>query len=131
MLNIRERLLVDSDVIIHYLRQTVDTVQLIDALRTHGIRFACSTVTVLEILRGMKKTEEKTTMRLLDSMYHYPVTDQVVYAAWKLYSTLRVKGVTLPFTDSLIAATAVTEDLQLLTYNHKDYPKTILYDAIL
>ncbi|HBY73923.1 MAG TPA: hypothetical protein DEG44_04515 [Candidatus Kerfeldbacteria bacterium] len=129
MFRIRGRLLVDSDVIINYLRQTSDTVQLIDTLHANGRRFACSTITVLEVLRGMRKHEQTVTVKLLDSMHHYPVTDAVVQTAWKLFRKRRVHGTTLPFLDSIIAATALTEKLSLLTYNSKDYPPDILYEA--
>ena len=113
--------LLDSDVLIWQLRAQEKTVELLARLSKRGI-LACSVVSIVEIQAGVRHGEEEKTNALLNSLKAYDVTPAIANLAGKFIRDYRAKGITLDFVDSIIAATAVTHGLTLLTYNEKDYP---------
>jgi len=113
--------LLDSDVLIWQLRDQQETVALLARLSKTGL-LTCSVVSIVEIQAGIRRGEEKKTNALLDSLKTYDVTPAIANLAGKFIRDYRAKGITLDFVDSIVAATAVTHGLTLLTYNTKHYP---------
>lgn len=117
----------DSDVLIWYLREEAKVLELINTLDSKGVSLVCSIIVVLEVLRGMRAHEKMRTMKFLYGFEHVPVDGVIVTAAHQLFQEQQNSGITIPFYDSIIAATAIVRDIPLLTFNKKHYPNQILY----
>jgi predicted nucleic acid-binding protein len=113
--------LVDSDIAIDFLRRRDYAKELLEHWAGEGL-LAVSTVTHLEIYRGMKAGEEEATNAFLDGLLSISVDVPIARRAGKLLGTLRPKGVTVGIADAIIAATALGLNVPLLTNNVEHYP---------
>jgi len=113
--------LLDSDILIWCLRKREDTVSLVQGLNEEG-SLGCSAACIVEIQAGAKSHEVKKTSLLLDALRVYLMDRSIANLAGKYLREHRLKGVTLDFVDSVVAATAVLNNLILVTYNTKHYP---------
>ena len=115
-------ILVDSDVLIEHLRgKTAARDWLVNARRTSG-PLAISVVSLTEVAGGMRSPELREVMRLLGSMQRFEVTEQVAWRAATLMNEYRRSHSGIGLGDYLIAATALTEGLELATLNIRHYP---------
>jgi predicted nucleic acid-binding protein len=112
--------LVDSSVWIVLLRAPRGHPQLadrVDALLAAGTA-ATAGIIRLEVLRGARGEAELDRLDQLFRGLHYLPTDDVTWdAAARLGLQLRLRGVTVPTTDLLIAAIAIGVDATLI---HRD-----------
>lgn len=115
------KLLLDSDVIIEWLRGHEPFVaQISDLLKGHSELF-WSPVSVAEIYAGVRKNEEEETANLFLVLEAVPISAETGRrAGFYLRSFAKSHGVELG--DALIAACSSAEDLQLWTLNRKHYP---------
>ena len=81
-----------------------------------------SVISVTEIAGGMRSPERREVMRLLGSMQRFEVTEQVAWRAATLMREYRRSHSGVGLGDYLIAATALTEGLELATLNVCHYP---------
>jgi len=79
-------------------------------------------VSLTEIAGGMRTPERREVMRLLGSMQRFEITGQVAWRASELMRTYRRSHSGIGLGDYLIAATALTEGLELATLNTRRYP---------
>jgi predicted nucleic acid-binding protein len=115
-------ILVDSDVLIEHLRGKADARDwLVNARRSSG-PLAISVVTLTEVAGGMRSPELREVMRLLGSMQRFEVSEQVAWRAATLMNEFRRSHSGIGLGDYLIAATALTEGLELATLNIRHYP---------
>ena len=115
-------ILVDSDVLIEHLRGTTAARDwLLDARHSSG-RLAISVVSLTEVAGGMRSPERREVMRLLGSMQRFEVTEQVAWRAATLMQEYRRSHSGIGLGDYLIAATALTEGLEIATLNIRHYP---------
>ena len=115
-------ILVDSDVLIEHLRGNTGARDwLVQARRTSG-PLAMSVISLTEIAGGMRSPERREVMRLLGSMQRFEVTEQVAWRAATLMREHRRSHSGIGLGDYLIAATALTEGLELATLNVRHYP---------
>jgi predicted nucleic acid-binding protein len=115
-------ILVDSDVLIEHLRgKTPARDWLVTARRSSG-PLAISVVSLTEVAGGMRSPELREVMRLLGSMQRFEVTEQVAWRAATLMNEYRRSHSWIGLGDYLIAATALTEGLELATLNIRHYP---------
>lgn len=115
--------LVDSDVLIWALRGDAPTVEMLsDMADQPGVVLACSVVTLFEVRAGMRPGEEPQVQTLLDSMVCLAVDDSIAIRAADYYRSFRATGTTLHIADLLIAGTATTHRIPLITYNQADFP---------
>ena len=115
-------ILVDSDVLIEHLRgKTAARDWLVDVRQSSG-PLAISVVSLTEIAGGMRAPERREVMRLLGSMQRFEVTEQVAWRAVTLMQEYRRSRSGIGLGDYLIAATALTEGLELATLNVRHYP---------
>lgn len=113
--------MLDSDIIIWCLRGRKDVVEIIRELEKEAVP-SCSALSIIEIKLGAKKKEEEATNAFLDALQVFPVDKNIAILAAKYIKEYKTKGKTLDFVDAVIAATAVINDLSLVTYNTKHYP---------
>lgn len=112
--------LLDSDVIIEFLKDNKNTVKLINKIGDEGL--SCSVLTIIEVKRGLKSKQEKESADLFKIIEAFPVNKQIAELAVALAREWQKKGKLLQLVDVVIAATCIVNDLILVTYNKRDYP---------
>jgi len=80
----------------------------------------CSVITIGEILFGMYPDEKEKTLKLLDSLAPLEVDKDIVLSAYEIKN--KARGFNLELYDCIIAATAIQNDMVLVTKNAKHYP---------
>jgi predicted nucleic acid-binding protein len=112
-------MLVDTDVLIWYMRGSTKALRAIEALEG----FSISVVTYIELVQGLRSKAELNTLRNFLQSQSVPVlqiTESISSTAMFLVEQHHF-GHSLGLADALIAATAVTHGLPLLTSNSKHY----------
>jgi predicted nucleic acid-binding protein len=115
-------ILVDSDVLIDHLRGERAARDWLVASRQSSGPLAISVVSLTEIAGGMRPPERREVLRLLGSMQRFEVTEQVAWRAAMLMQDYRRSHSGIGLGDYLIAATAITEGLELATLNVRHFP---------
>src|SRR3990167_7196468 len=108
-------LLVDTDIFIDYLNHR----QFLDLFESDHFTIFYSVVTKRELLSkgGLQRSEQQAIHQLLKSL-------RIIFPDQKIldqYSELRIKYPTLGKGDCMIAATAITKKLSLVTRNYKHF----------
>jgi len=117
-----DRYLLDSDIIIAFLRGEKKTVKLIAELeKIMGVP-ATSPICIAEVQAGVKPGEEEKTNNFLDPLKIYVLDREIANKAGEYIREYQKKGITLLLPDVLIAATCTINNLFLMTYNTKHYP---------
>lgn len=115
------KFLIDSDVIIWFLRGKKETIELLEKLQKFGVP-SCSPISIIEVQMGVKKGEEEKTSALLNSLEVYSIDREIGNVAGEYLREYKKKGITLEIPDAIIGATCILNDLILVTYNIKHYP---------
>ena len=112
-------LVLDTSVVVDLLRGDVLDDSILDPAREPVM---ISTVTVHEILVGLKDGEAALTEAVLSSFALVPVgaAEAALSAQWR--REYRSQGLSLTLADMVIAATAAIRNLPLATGNVKDFP---------
>jgi predicted nucleic acid-binding protein len=113
--------LADTSVVIDYLRGHRDAVALLESERVKAPLHA-SEITRLEVLAGMRSTEEEGTRSLLSTLVWHPVDAAVAEEAGKLGRQWLPSHQGIDAADLAIAATAVLSGTRLLTRNVGHFP---------
>ena len=110
----------------------LDTSVLIDVLRgdVAATRFAasleevpaCSEITRVEVLRGLRSQERRPTERLLATMRWIGVDEAIARTAGEFGRSFRASHRSLSTPDLIVAATAVVLGATLATMNVRDFP---------
>jgi tRNA(fMet)-specific endonuclease VapC len=114
--------LIDSSVLIDTLNGRRGRSSFLTDLVNQDVVLACCSVSVTEIYMGMRPGEEVKTEKLLRSLEFYQVDWEAAQLAGELFREWRKKGQTLGAADVTIAAVALTQNLTLLTDNHRHFP---------
>jgi predicted nucleic acid-binding protein len=122
--------LLDTNILILYLRKTKGYYELLDSLAKDDTLYI-SAITRLEIIRGMKEREKEKTFDLLDSLETIDITIEIADKAGELIRSWKTRGIILEDADALIAATSLHYDLSLVTTNVKHFPmpELVVYQA--
>lgn len=115
------KFLIDTDVIIWFLRGKKETVELIKKFQKSNLPI-CSPISIVEVLSGVKKKEEEITSDFLNSLEVISIDRIIATKAGDLLREYKKKGVILGINDTIIGATCILNDLILVTYNPKHYP---------
>jgi predicted nucleic acid-binding protein len=112
-------MLVDTDVLIWYLRgneRAAEAIERLDPVRL-------SVVTYMELVQGMRSKDELRVLRstLAEWGAEVRMIDEAVSARAMLYVEQHSHGHSLRLADALIAATAVADGVALLTANDRHY----------
>ncbi len=113
-------MLVDTDVLIWHLRGYPTATRRLDALGT----LTLSAVSYLEVLQGMRKKAELQAVKSMlnkRSAKLLPITGAITLHATELMESLTLSH-GLQMGDALIAATAIENQLPVLTANVKPSP---------
>ncbi|MGH2728697.1 MAG: type II toxin-antitoxin system VapC family toxin [Actinomycetota bacterium] len=110
----------------------LDTTVLIDVLRGHTAAVdyvleldqvaACSEVTRIEVVRGLRSDERRSAERLFQQLRWVSVDEAISRAAGELGRGLRRSHTGIGVADLIIAATAAQLDLPLATTNIRHFP---------
>jgi predicted nucleic acid-binding protein len=112
-------LLLDSDVLIDYLRGFSPAVNYFETL---GDATAISVVSVTEIFSGARNQNEEAAMNdLFSTMVVIPVDENIAREAGRLRRQF-LRSHQVEIADALIAATSILHRLRLVTLNRKHYP---------
>lgn len=108
--------LLDTGLVIRHLRGQRRTVRL---LRSIGKleRLSISAVTRLEVYAGMLPDERYATQKLLSRFVTYDLDRDIADRAGDMMRESRDRGASLAVPDAIIASTAVTHSLTLVTLN--------------
>ncbi len=115
------RHLLDSDILIDFLRGQAAAGSLMERLRGADEVPLISTISVAEVLAGARRGEEGATERLLSVLGKVPVSDSIARSAGAFLRTYR-RSHGLELGDALVAATALAAGATLFTRNVKHYP---------
>jgi hypothetical protein len=113
--------LVDTSILIDYLRGHADAGKLVERERAAGLLHA-SEITRLEILAGMRPAEEDATRALLSTLVWHPVDVEIAEEAGSLGRRWLPSHQTIDSADLAIAATAIRTGTELLTRNVRHFP---------
>lgn len=114
--------ILDSDVIIDYLAKREQAITLIEKFIQLDELPAVSVLTEIEVKIGLKDAQIPKVNKFFNALTIIPVTNDLAQLAIEFIRFWRKKGKTLHLVDACIAATAISNDLILVTGNKKDYP---------
>jgi predicted nucleic acid-binding protein len=111
--------LVDTDVLIDYLRGNDKAVTFIDKFSSHII---LSSIVLAELYAGVKGTNELSVLNNFVSLFRIVSIDSDIAKAGGLYKRDFGKSHGVGLADAILAATADKENAELKTLNVKHYP---------
>ncbi len=92
-------------------------------LATKPYRFAVSSITVYELLRGDNQDEDIYWQAMFSNMTVLDFDSQCAEQAAKIYQDLKNRGLLIEAEDLLIAATSLANKLKLATGNIKHFKR--------
>ena len=119
-------LLIDTDVLIDYLRGQADAVAYIESLTNPLL---ISVVTVAELYSGVREGEERKALETFISAFEQIPISEEIAAKGGLYRRDYSKSHKVGLADALIAATAQVRGATLVTLNVKHFPMLTSVEA--
>jgi predicted nucleic acid-binding protein len=114
-----ERLLLDTDVLIDYLRGHAEAVTYLEGLTAHLL---ISAITVAELYAGVRDVTERTRLDTFISAFEVAPIEREIAVKGGLYRRDYGKSHNVGLADALIAATAMVKQATLVTLNKKHFP---------
>jgi len=114
--------LLDSTVLIDYLRGHSEVVAKLNALVSERQRLGVCAINVAEVYAGMRDPERDVTGAWLSSLAWFPISYQAASEAGERQGRLRGSGRTVDLADIMIGYVALAHDATLLTDNVRDFP---------
>lgn len=111
--------LCDTNIFIHLFKKDKKTIKILHKIDSKNILMPA--ITVMELFRGMRNKKELTEMiKKIDNYSIFDIDRNTSKLARELIKKYHLsKGMDIP--DSLIAASAKNYNLELFTYNTKDF----------
>jgi predicted nucleic acid-binding protein len=113
------RYLLDSDVLIEYLRNRP---QAIDYIETLEGDLLISVITVAELIAGARNQAERQSLELFLSALEVIPIDYTIARQGGLFRQQYKQSHGTGLDDALIAATAIQSNAQLVTFNRRHFP---------
>ncbi|MBM4081390.1 MAG: type II toxin-antitoxin system VapC family toxin [Planctomycetes bacterium] len=120
-----ERVLLDADVLIDYLRDVPEAVAYLESLE--GVLLV-SVITVAELYAGVRDGQERAKLDAFINAFDIVMLDREMAIKGGLYRRDYAKSHDTGLADALIAATAEARKARLVTLNKKHFP--MLTDVI-
>lgn len=114
--------LLDSDTIIDYLAKRQQAKVLIEKIIQFDETPAVSVLTEIEVKIGVKDAQMPKVSKFFGALEVIPATYDIAQLAIEFIRSWGKKGKVVHLVDACIAATAIVNDLILVTGNKKDYP---------
>lgn len=111
--------LVDTDVLIDFLRGNEKAIELINTISPHII---LSPIVVAELFAGVKGDDELSVLNNFISFFRIVPIETEIAKMGGLYKRDFGKSHGIGLADALLAATAYQENAEILTLNIKHYP---------
>lgn len=111
--------LIDSDVLIDYLRGQADAIVYLESVTD---RLVISAITVAELFAGVREGTERQALEAFLSAFEIVAVDQAISQRGGLYRRDLGKSHGVGLADALIAATAEVLGATLVTLNQKHFP---------
>lgn len=115
------RRLIDTDVLVDYLRDNPLAVKYIET-NTAKSEFYLSAITVSELYAGVREGKEKHIMDQFLRAFKIVSVDETIAQAGGLYRRDYGKSHGVGLADAIIAASAESVEAKLVTLNKKHYP---------
>jgi hypothetical protein len=115
------RQLLDTDILIDFLRGRAAAWSLMANLRAGGEAPLISAISVAEVFAGARRGEEEAAERLLSVLDKVPVSETIARHAGEFLRAYQ-QSHGLELGDALVAATALVAGATLITRNVKHYP---------
>ena len=116
----RAEILIDTDVLIEYLRGSPVVRRLIDEIRNGDIKAYFSTITETELYSGSRNEREDARISaLLSFLMRVDVDGNVALVSGKLRYRYRARKLETP--DAIIAGTAQILNVKLATFNKRHF----------
>ena len=112
-------LLIDTDVIIDYLRDRPEAVSYLENLTDF---LMVSAITVAELYAGVRDGVERTALESFIQAFEIIAVDKEIAVKGGLYRRDYFKSHNTGLADALIAATADTREAGLVTLNKRHFP---------
>lgn len=113
--------LVDTDVLIEYLRGNEAVVRKLTIAYKKGEKLCYSPVNRAEIIAGLRKGEEEITSKFFSLMECLKIDETTGHTAGEYMKRYRSSH-KVEIADALIAATVSNHSISLWTFNKKHYP---------
>ncbi len=112
----------DTDILIWVLRGKEEIKKKLTkaVIETEGSLYI-TPIQIAEIYAGVRKSEEETTKRFLNSFNLIPIDAEIGQLAGRFISQYR-KSHSVELADAIIAAASVINNFKLWTLNRKHYP---------
>jgi predicted nucleic acid-binding protein len=120
-MNKAKKLLIDTDIIIDYLRGIALAIKFIEK-NCLNATCAISTITVAELYAGVREGKERQTLTQFLSLFEIIELDQAIAEKGGLFRRDYGKSHNVGLADALIAATCENIHATLVTLNKKHYP---------
>jgi len=114
------RYLLDTGPVIQHLRGHKPSIQLIRRLASGG-KLSIAAMTRIEIRVGMVAAEQYITQKLLTRFTTLMLDRAVADRTGDLIAAMRQRGASIALPDAMIAATALANNLILVTYNQAHF----------
>lgn len=120
------KVLLDTDVIVDFLRNGIDTSSIFNDVKNKKAQAYVSVITTFELYNGAllssnpkQKLEDLSIM--LESIEIISFDNTQSYVASKIYTYLTKNGIKLEIRDILIASCAIAKNTKILTNNKKHF----------
>ena len=122
-----EQVVLDTDILSAIMRQDSVVMPKAREYLTKHKQFSFSIMTRYEILRGLKAKKAIRQTKAFDNFCAanivLPMTDEIVVRAADIYADLRTKGEIIGDADILIAASALVQELKVITNNERHFQR--------
>ncbi|MBP6016591.1 MAG: type II toxin-antitoxin system VapC family toxin [Candidatus Promineofilum sp.] len=121
-MNLPNRFLLDTDILIDYIRARAQAVKFVDNLEGELL---VSAVTVAELYAGARDDTEQQRLDDLFSAFSFIPVDKTIAKQGGRYRYQYGKSHGTGLMDALIAATAETEGATFVTFNRRHFPMIV------
>lgn len=118
-----DMILFDTNILIDHLKGKQEATDILKSCIKDNKTLACSVITKIELLCGMRPEEEEQLEYFLSGFEKIDVTDRIAENAGRYLSKYR-KSYGINMANAIIAATAKLADSKVYTLNTKHYPMT-------